>query len=79
MDRDIRASKAVAGPVEVIDALIVAAKMTGVWPERSGKVMVVPWQDIKTVYRLEAISVQGMWWWRDFIELSRNFEVRYVQ
>lgn len=72
--------RSIHGDPDTIEALIMAARMEGLWSvlDKPNTVCVIPSMDRVTLYRFTGCTPEEIMAWNDLLKLSRNFEVRYV-
>lgn len=75
--------RSIHGKPEVIEALIMAARMEGIWqelrePEYNMAVTVAHIHDTSVLHRITGSDVRQIMAWNQLLALSKNFEVTYV-
>lgn len=72
--------RSIHGTPEVIDALIMAARMKGLWTvlDKPSVVCVIPAVGAVTLYRLTGCTPEEIMAWNQLLALSKHFEVTYV-
>lgn len=72
--------RTIAGDEDTINALIMAAALNNCWSQVQRTVLLCRWSpDIVAMYRQVGATTDELIAWNKIVEISRNFEVRYVE